>query len=263
LFPSEFQRKIQVIHDGIDTAALVPRGDTFKHPKLARTFTTGDEVLTYVARNLEPYRGFHIFMRALPAILERRPNAHVCIVGGESVSYGAAPDGSKSWKSAFLKECAGQLDMSRVHFLGHIDYESYVSLLRVSRAHVYLTYPFVLSWSLLEAMALECLVVASDTAPITEVIRNGDNGIIVPFFDPAVLASRVSEALSSPEKFSHLKKNARKTVLDRYCFKDQCYPRIIALLEQLIVESQGKFSSPRASLEPSGRRKLLIPHGLA
>ena len=130
----------------------------------------GDEVVTFVNRNLEPYRGYHVFMRALPEILRQRPRARVLIVGGDGVSYGApAPQGS-TWKQIFIDEVRGQVadaDWARVHFLGQLPYAQYVALLQVSAVHVYLTYPFVLGWSLLEAMSAGCAIVASDTAPCT------------------------------------------------------------------------------------------------
>jgi glycosyltransferase involved in cell wall biosynthesis len=253
LYPAEFHSKIRVIHDGIDTIALKPGRSTFTHPQLPHTLTSGDEVLTFVARNLEPYRGFHVFMRALPQILQSRPNVQVCVAGGFDVSYGSPPANAQSWKDALVDEIRDRVDLSRVHFLGSLAYDQYVSLLRVSRTHVYLTYPFVLSWSILEALALECLVVASDTAPVSEVIRHGENGLLVPFFQPEILARRVSESLASPEKFLDIRKRARATVLKRYSFDSQSLPQFLRLTDELLATR----SRPTSSTEDPQTNNIL------
>jgi glycosyltransferase involved in cell wall biosynthesis len=249
LFPEEFKSKIRVIHDGIDTDALKPGAATFTHPSIPSPLKTGDEVLTFVSRNLEPYRGFHVFMRALPQILQSRPNAQVCIAGGFDVSYGSSPTGADSWKTLLLSEVGDRLDLSRVHFLGKLPYAEFLSVLRVSRAHVYLTYPFVLSWSLLEALALGCLVVASDTAPVREVITDRDNGFLVPFFEHASLARVVSEVLAAPQKFSEIKARARATVLERYSFEGSSFLRYQELLDSLAMKADGTPNVRRFDLE--------------
>src|SRR5262249_48535318 len=129
----------------------------------------GDPVVTYVARNLEPYRGFHVFMRALQRIQRRHLRCHALIVGGDDVSYGRKPSDAAHWRERMLREV--KLDAARTHFLGRVPYEHYLRVLQVSAAHVYLTYPFVLSWSMLEAMACGALLIGSDTAPVREVIH--------------------------------------------------------------------------------------------
>ena len=207
-YPREFQSKIEVIHDGIDTDALKPNSDA--------GMRQDEEIVTYVARNLEPYRGFHSFMRALPAVMRARPKAQIHIVGGDGVSYGNPPTDHASWREAMLSEVGGQIDRSRVHFTGWLNYDSYLKLLRRSRVHVYLTYPFVLSWSILEAMALGCLVVGSNTPPVRELIEDGTNGLLVPFAEPYVIAERVIEALARQPRYQPLRQAARQTVIDRY-----------------------------------------------
>jgi glycosyltransferase involved in cell wall biosynthesis len=162
--------------------------------------TRYDEIITFVNRNLEPYRGYHTFMRALPSILEQRPKARVLIVGGDAVSYGAKPPEGKNWKQIFLDEVKDRLDMSRVHFLGHVEYKYFIPLLQLSTVHVYLTYPFVLSWSLLEAMTCGCAIVASDTVPVREAILNEDTGLLINFFKPEELATKVIGLLENPVK---------------------------------------------------------------
>ncbi len=234
-FPEPFRSRIAVIHDGIDTNALAPDlnvsmtlnvngGGTIK-------LTRDDEIITFVNRNLEPYRGYHTFMRALPEIMRRRPNARILIVGADGVSYGAkAPDDQK-WKDIFLNEVSAQIDMSRVHFLGHIDYPHFIALLQLSRVHVYLTYPFVLSWSLLEAMSIGCCIVASDTQPLHEAIRHNDTGRLIDFFDKEGLANNVCELLDNPQERERLGKNAREFAQATYDLNTICLPRQLAWVQ--------------------------------
>ena len=195
-FPATYQPKIQVLHEGIATDVLGPDPQAQLTLPNGQVLKAGDPVVTYVARNLEPYRGFHVFMRSLPALLAAHPTCQVLIVGGDEVSYGRAPKNAKSWREALLREV--NIDTSsetgRVHFLGKLPYAQYRRVLQVSAVHVYLTYPFVLSWSLLEALASGCAVVASDTAPVREVIRHGENGLLVDFFDGAQLVDAIASA---------------------------------------------------------------------
>lgn len=252
-FPEEFRSKIRVLHDGIDIATLTPGPSLFRHPALSKPLRTGDEVLTFVARNLEPYRGFHIFMRALPRILAARPNVRVCIVGGSGVSYGSPPPSADNWKNVLMAEVGGRLDMSRVHFLDRLPYDQLVALLRVSRVHTYLTYPFVLSWSLLEALALECVVVASDVAPVREVIKDKKNGLLVPFFDPDALAEKVVQALRAPEKFTSIKKQARETLRKSFCFEHKVLPQFLKLMSEFVPEMAQHTKWRGIDERPAGR----------
>jgi glycosyltransferase involved in cell wall biosynthesis len=230
-YPAPLRRMISVIHDGVDTDALAPDpAARFALPD-GRVLHAGDEVLTFVNRNLEPYRGYHIFMRALPAVLKARPNAQVVIVGGDEVSYGVAPKGEKGWKEHILTEVRDQLDLSRVHFMGKVPYASFRALLHVSRVHAYLTYPFVLSWSMIEAMAAGCHIVASDTAPVTEAITDGQNGTLVNFFDVAAWSEKLTEALANPARFQPLRDAARQTALARYDLRRHCLPRMVDFVE--------------------------------
>jgi glycosyltransferase involved in cell wall biosynthesis len=210
-FPDPFKQKITVVHDGIDTQAVAPNSAISLTLKMAAgqdlVLTRQDEVITFVNRNLEPYRGYHTFMRALPQLLKERPNARVLLVGADDVSYGARPDAAKygaaKWKDNFANEVRGQIsdaDWQRVHFLGHVPYQYFIPLLQLSTVHVYLTYPFVLSWSLLEAMSAGCAIVASDTQPLREAIVHNDTGKLVDFFDASALAHSVCELLNNPEE---------------------------------------------------------------
>ncbi|HCY99126.1 MAG: glycosyl transferase family 1 [Rhodobacterales bacterium RIFCSPHIGHO2_02_FULL_62_130] len=230
-YPAPLRRMISVIHDGVDTDALAPDpAARFALPD-GRVLHAGDEVLTFVNRNLEPYRGYHIFMRALPAVLKARPEAQVVIVGGDEVSYGVAPKGEKGWKERILTEVRDQLDLSRVHFMGKVPYANFRALLHVSRVHAYLTYPFVLSWSMIEAMAAGCHIVASDTAPVTEAITDGQNGTLVNFFDVAAWSEKLTEALANPARFQPLRDAARQTALARYDLRRHCLPRMVDFVE--------------------------------
>jgi glycosyltransferase involved in cell wall biosynthesis len=253
LFPAEFQDKIRVLHDGIDIDPAAQAARAFTHARLPRPLTPQDEVLTFVARSLEPYRGFHVFMRALPAILAARPKAQVCIVGGDDVSYGSAPAQGGSWKDVMLRELEGCLPMQRVHFLDRVPHEQLLALFQLSRAHVYLTYPFVLSWSLLEAMAASCAVLASDVAPVREVIRDGDNGILVPFFDINALATRAIDMLGAPAQFAHLRRKAAASIRKAYDFDTCVRPQFQKLLADLVPDMMTD-----AAKTPSRRR--IKPH---
>ena len=160
-----------------------------------RRLSRRDEVVTFVARNLEPLRGYHVFMRALPRILRERPKAEILIIGDHGTSYGRLPPEGATWKSIFHAEVADRIDAARVHFLGRLDRDDYLRALQVSSAHIYLTYPFVLSWSVVEAMSAGCLVIGSDTAPVREII-DGDNGLLTPFFDSDAVAAQTIRRLA-------------------------------------------------------------------
>ena len=221
-FRAADQARISVIHDGIDTDLALPSKNDFQ-----------EELITYVARNLEPYRGFHVFMRAIPEIQRRRPKARVVIVGGDEVSYSPRLPPGQTYRAALLRELDGKVDLSRVSFVGRIPYRDYLALLRRSSVHVYLTYPFVLSWSLLEAMACGCLVVGSRTPPVEEVIADGVNGRLVDFFSTEAIAAAVDEALRRQRELAPLRAAARRTVVERYDLRRVCLPAQLDLVERL------------------------------
>ncbi len=231
-YPDYFRPRISVIHEGVDTDVLMPRRvETVTIP--GAVLPAGTEIVTYVSRNLEPYRGFHIFMRALPEILRRRPKAHVLLLGGDEVSYGRRLPPGDSWRQRMLKEVA--VDPARVHFLGRIPYDQFVSVLHASSVHVYLTYPFVLSWSMLEAMACGCLVIGSATPPVQEVIRDRENGLLVDFFSSADIAARVDEVLDHPDRMAALREAARRTIVERYDLRRVCLPLFSELINRLLA----------------------------
>ena len=229
--PAEYRYKMSVVFDGIDTDVVVPDPAAFIRLKRDNlTLTSNDEVITFVNRNLEPYRGFHIFMRALPEILRQRPNAHCLIVGRDEVSYGSLPKQGGSWRQFMMAEVGSFLPMDRVHFLGGLAYQDYLRVIQISGCHVYLTYPFVLSWSCLEAMSAGRVIVGSRTGPVQEVIEHGVNGLLFDFFDAAELARRVVGVLTEPLAFEALGIRARQTVVDRYDLTRRCLPQLLKLI---------------------------------
>ena len=233
-YPEAYHSKLQVVHEGIDTDIVRPDENArLRLPNSDIERVAGDEVVTYVARNLEPYRGFPSFMRSLPRILSVRPNAQVLIIGGDNVSYGAQAADGITYRQQLLKELGNSLDTSRVHFFGKVPYPTFLKVLQVSRVHVYLTYPFVLSWSMLEAMAAGCAVVGSRTAPVKEVVRDGENGLLVDFFRPDEIAEKVVSVLAEPEGFAELRARARQTIVEGYDLKQVCLPAQLRLIEEL------------------------------
>ena len=236
-FPESLRSRITVAHDGIDTSVVAPDAQVqlslrsqFGELKLSRN----DEVITFVCRNLEPYRGIHQFIRALPKLLAARPNARVLIVGGDGHSYGAAAPEGKTWRQIFMNEVAESIDAKRVHFLGRVPYQIYVKLLQLSTVHVYLTYPFVLSWSLLEAMSAGCCIVASDTAPVREAIVHRQTGRLVDFFSPEKLAQEVIDLCADAQARLQLGAAARAHAQEHYDLKQICLPRQLAWVQALV-----------------------------
>lgn len=256
-FPDAFRKRITVIHDGIDTAALAPdpavsmrlaaqMGDP-AGPVTTLTLTRNDPVLTFVNRNLEPYRGFHVFMRALPHILRENPRLRVLVVGGSDVSYGARPTASTTWRQQFVDEVRPDIpdhDWHRVHFLGNLPYPLFVQLLQLSTVHVYLTYPFVLSWSLLEAMSVGCAIVASDTAPLREALVHDQTGRLVDFFDFRALAQAVTQLLGDPDTRQRLGARAREFAQAHYDLHAVCLPRQLAWVQGLAGQTKSTFVPP-------------------
>ncbi len=235
-FPAAFRDKISVIHDGIQTDKLTRNDDVVFQAGTTPRLTRADEVVTFVNRNLEPYRGYHIFMRALPRVLRERPNAQVLITGGDDTSYGARPPDGQTWKQIYIDEVRDQIpdaDWARVHFLGRIPYDQFTKMLQLSRVHVYLTYPFVLSWSLLEAMSVEAAIVASDTEPVREVLTDGETARLFDFHDHDALAGNIIALLGDPETRTRLGRAARAVVRQNYDLATICLPRLIDWVQML------------------------------
>ena len=232
--PGVDQSRMRVIHDGVRTDLITPNAQaSFEIPEKNLTLKSGDEVFTFVSRNLEPYRGYHTVMRSVPKILRERRDAHVVLVGGDGLSYGTPAPGGKSWKETILDEVRDQIDPNRVHFVGFVDYARFVSLLQISRAHAYLSYPFVLSWSMIEAMSAGALVIGSNTPPVAEVIKHGENGLLVDFFDVEGWSNTIIDALARPERYAGLGAAARETAIKGYDLNSVCLPQMISFLESV------------------------------
>ncbi len=212
--PKEYQHKLHLIHEGINTEVATPKTDAIYYLPNGQTLSRNDEVITYVARNLEPYRGFHIMMRAIELICQRRLKTQFLIIGGDEVSYGRKLEKDDTWRKRMLKEIS--IDESRVHFLGRVPYQNYLQALQISSTHIYLTVPFVLSWSMLEAMAVGCPVIGSNTAPVREIIEHGKNGQLVDFFSMTEIADAVDKLITDFDNTEKMRLAARQTILDHY-----------------------------------------------
>lgn len=216
-FPPALRERIVVHHEGIDVARVARRANVRVKLPGGQVLDGTRPLVTFVARTLEPLRGFHSFMRALPGILGQHPTADIVVMGADDQpGYGASPPGGKTWKSVLLDEVGDRVDLDRLHFLGRIPHDQMTGILWRSDAHVYLSYPFTLSWSLLEAMACGCLIVGSDTAPVRDVIRHGENGLLVDFFSPDDIATTVGRTLSDPAGLTPLREAAADTVRRGY-----------------------------------------------
>lgn len=231
-FPRVFQPKIEVIHDGIRSDRLHPHTKArLRIPSTNVELTVADEVVTYVARALEPYRGFHTFIRSLPELFSRRPSAQIIIAGDDCPVYGRRLRDGLTYRQKLWAEVETKVPKNQVHFVNALPYSSYLSALQISSAHVYLTYPFVLSWSMLEAMAVGCAVAASSTPPVREVIEHRSNGYLFDFFSPNELAGRLAKVLEDRGPVAKVRQAARDTILQRYDFATVSLPRYLGLLE--------------------------------
>ncbi|QFT30543.1 GDP-mannose-dependent alpha-(1-6)-phosphatidylinositol monomannoside mannosyltransferase [Labrenzia sp. THAF82] len=239
-FPQEFQSKIVVQHEGIDTSRARPDSvASFRLPN-GRLLTAGDPVVTFAARSLEPYRGFPQFVKAAALVATQIPEAQFVIAGGDGVSYGRQTGNASELRDRLVAETG--LPQDRAHFLGQVPHQDLVKLFQVSAAHVYLTYPFVLSWSFLEAMACEAPIIASNTAPVQEVIRHKRNGTLVDFWDTNALADEVCAALSDPKSRFDMRRAARRTVVDRFELSG-CTLRLQSMLQK-VSSLRARMSAP-------------------
>lgn len=231
--PQLFRSKISVLHDGIDTEKVTPaKGNESLRLPNGKILTAKDEVVTYISRNFEPYRGFPTVMRAFKEILKRRPNCHIVCVGADGVSYGKHPPAGQTYRRMLLEEL--KPDMSRLHFIGYLPYDDMLNVLRISSAHIYLTVPFVLSWSMMESMAAECLMICSRTAPVLEVAEHEKNALLVDFFDHMQTVAAVERALDpkNREQMQAIRKAARQTIIEKYDFK-KLLPMHVRLIQDV------------------------------
>lgn len=251
-FPEVFRPSISVVHDGIDMQTCAPNDEASFTLPGGGVLTKKDKLVTYVARNFEPYRGIGTFMQAAKLILDRDPEVRIVAVGSDGVSYGKKLPPGQSYRKIWLNKVPG-LDLSRLHFVGHLPYDQLLDLFRITRAHIYLTYPFVLSWSMLEAMACGAPVIGSSTPPVEEVINHGLNGWLVDFFSPEEVAEAVHHALKNDEERVAIQNAARQTVQANYDFND-CLPKHMAMIAQL---ADGESGEPSPSAIVDARDLLL------
>ncbi|BBB91658.1 MAG TPA: glycosyltransferase family 4 protein [Methylomusa anaerophila] len=231
-FPPEFHNKIQVIHDGVNTALFCPAPEAkLVIPRIGLDLSEAEEIVTYVATGMEPMRGFPQFMEAVSLLQKRRPRCHVVVVGEDRVEYSNPLANGKTYKQWMLEQY--EYDLTRIHFTGRLNLLEYREVIQASTVHVYLTYPYILSWSLLEAMACGCLVIGSNTPPVAEVIEDGGNGLLVDFFSPRELADKIDGALNDPGACQLIRRNARNTILEKYSL-DVLFPKQRELVQALV-----------------------------
>ena len=228
-----------VCHDGIRTDMLRPDPNaTVNLKRLEQPVRAGDEILTYMARNLELTRGFHKFMRALPHVMAERPNVRVLVIGGNEASYGKQIDHPNGLRGQMQAELGDTVDYSRIHFLGRVPVLDYQRIIQVSRCHVYLSMPFVLSWSTLESMSMGATIIASDVAPVREAMTHGETAILVDYFDHEAIARQIVDVLSRPEDYAHLGPAARQHVIDTYDFESKCLSVHLREINALVPKSK-------------------------
>lgn len=258
-YPAWAQEKITVIREGVDLERCKPNPALFKKTISVRdvSIKPGQKLITYVSRDLEPYRGFHVFMRALPHVLAQEPNAQVVLVGSDGVSYGAKLL-SGCWREILVQELGSSLDLSRVHFVGKVEYEEFLTLLQRSDAHVYLTYPFVASWSLREAMAMGCAIVGSDTAPVREFLNDGETGLLVPFHDPKRIAQGIIRILQDKPLARRLRRGARAQAERTLCLKTYL-AEYEALIAQIIAQHAAEHGTKVVTQPRAAKKKAMAP----
>ena len=234
-YPESFHDKLHVTHEGIRTDLCKPNPDVSVNlGRVAGAVTREDEIFTYMARNMEPVRGFHIFMRALPEILDARPNARVLIIGGKDVSYGRMPVEGDSYRAMLEREVGDKIDWARVHFLGKVEYEVFIAVMQLTRAHIYLTVPFVPSWSLMEAMSCAAPVISSNVAPVREIVTDGETGSLVDFLDPQALAAEVINVLAHQDHYRQIGAAARRHITEHYDFSSHALHEQLGLMNRLL-----------------------------
>lgn len=268
-YPDWARQKISLLWEGVDLKVCSPdpkaRRRTIKVGDM--TIRPSDKLVTYVSRDLEPYRGFHSMMRALPRLLRSRPDVKVVMVGGDGISYGSAPADGSTWKDVMLREVGTELDLSRVAFPGRVPYSTYLSALRRSDAHVYLTYPFVASWSLREALAMGCPIVGSATPPVEEFITHGETGLLAPFLKPLELADTVLHLLEDKDLSRRLRAGARDYAEQRLGMDDYlaAYTSLIERLtgQNPAAKPAARKGAGRKPRKPAASREVLSSPPLA
>lgn len=259
-FPKLLKPMIRIIHEGVDVDMVKPDPDARLTLPNGRELTRGDQVITLINRRFEPMRGYHIFMRALPEVMRALPEAQVVLIGAdEPGGYGKPAPRGTTWGKVFLDEVRGGIDESRLHFMGTVPHPVMLSALAISSAHAYYTYPFVLSWSLLEAMASECAIIASDTAPVRDALTDGVNARLLDFFDPKALADTIIETVRNPDSMAAMRKAARQSAIAEWDRKRICEPAWVRLMAEVLdwPMTAGVVVKPKAPARPNlpGKKK--------
>lgn len=231
-FPEIFQSRIRVFHEGVDLSHARHNPDARFTLADGRVFDRSTPIITFINRNFERLRGVHIFMRALPRFFDAVPEAQVLAIGADGLGYGGAREDGRPWRHVLRDELRGKLDLDRLHFVGRVEHDQMIDILSIGAAHVYYTYPFVLSWSLVEAMATECLILGSDTAPVRDAITDGVDGVLNDFFDVDALSDAMIRAVREPDTFRPMRATARKTALKRFDLTTVGVPGWLALIDE-------------------------------
>ena len=233
------------MHEGVDTDYFRPKSDailSLQYHGRNITLSRKDEVITYINRNMEPYRGIHIFLEILPKILRDRPNAVVLIIGSPSSGYGPSPaktiHGSKTWFDIFWSRMNNSLtneQLSRVLFLGTIGLEHYRLCLQVSSCHVHLSYPFTLSWSFMEAMSTGLPIVSSNSEAVREMAEDGEHAMLVDFYDVDSVVTQCIELLKDRDLAVALGTRAREEIVNNYDAGTVSTPRLVSIIDDLTL----------------------------
>lgn len=232
--PKSLKPLVRVFHEGIDIRNATKKPNPRYRLPNGKVLDGSTPVVTFINRNFERLRGYHVMMRALPAFLERVPNAEVVLIGGDDKGYGGELPGGATWREKMRQELGDRVDWSRVHHVGKVPHATMIDLMSMSWAHVYYTYPFILSWSVVEAMACECLILGSDTGPVRDAITSGENGVLNDFFDVAALSNAMAEACEKPEAFVEMRKKARQTALAMFDRETVGVPAWMALITEVL-----------------------------
>ena len=233
-FPSHMQARMTALHEGVDTSRVHADPQARLVLPNGVVLTAEDLVITFVARDLEPYRGFHHFMRALPKVMQANPDVHVVVVGGDGVSYGALPPYGGTYRNMLLAELSGKIDLQRIHFLGRVPRNIFLSVLQISSAHTYFSYPFVPSWSLFEAMAVGCLIVGSDNAPVSQILQHEETAYLVNTFDAEAVADTLLHAVNPSGQHGRIRDAARAHIVKHYDLHTRILPRWLQLLDDVM-----------------------------
>ena len=229
-FPLALQGQLHQIHEGVDTSLACPDASARFDCGSGLVLQPGDPVVTLACRSLEPLRGIHTVLEALPALMRARPDVQVVLAGHTTqAGYGVLSDHSGGHFGEQLEKVEGRLDRSRLHAVGWLPLEQLFSLFQVSAAHIYLSYPYTLSWSVLQAMACGAAVVGNGDGPLGEVIDPGRNGLLVGFNDPGALAAALLRLLAEPDMRRSLGGEARRTIQERFGV-DQAAEAYLALI---------------------------------